>query len=440
MTSLLSINDTWGEYPPSYYTATAKQLALQPRLQGNIKADICIIGGGYTGLSAAYHAAKLGYNVVLLEAHRVGWGASGRNGGHLSVGQRLEQPELEKLVGNTQAKALWQLSVDAVALCHQLIEKHAIDAELTQGAIHANHRARFNRHSEALVEHMHRYYDYQDIEYIDQPTMQTWIKSKAFHGGTYDKRSGHCHPLKFAFGVARAALEAGAVIYENSVVTAYESNAQGVRVMTSQGDVEANQLLLCCNGYLDQLAPAIDQKVMPINNFLLATEPLSTGLAQELIRNNAAVSDSRFVVNYFRLSQDNRLIFGGGETYGYRFPKNISQYVQKRMLKIYPQLADTRIDYSWGGTLAITMSRLPHFQRLGQSGGDARVYNASGYSGQGVALSIMAGKIMAEAIDGDAAKFDLMRNIPQPNMPGGRWLRWPILVLAMTYYAMLDRL
>jgi gamma-glutamylputrescine oxidase len=237
------------------------------------------------------------------------------------------------------------------------------------------------------------------------------------------------NPLDYALGLARAAAAAGVRVFEESRV-----EEVGPPVRTATGSVRARFVLLACNGYVGGLAPAVSARVMPINNFIVATAPLGPERARALIPSGAAVADSRFVVNYFRLSADHRLLFGGGETYGWRFPADIAALVRPRMLGVFPQLADVPVDFAWGGTLAITVNRMPAFQRLAPN-----VLSASGYSGHGVAMATLAGKLMAEAVQGTASRFDLLAALPQPAFPGGAALRWPLLVLAMSWYALRDR-
>ncbi|PID50028.1 MAG: FAD-dependent oxidoreductase [Proteobacteria bacterium] len=435
--SFLYSNDQAGQYPPnSWYTATAHHLPPFPSLQNAETADVCIIGAGYTGLSAALHLAQQGYKVIVLEAHRVGWGASGRNGGQVGHGLNQDQFELEKNFGNEMAHCLWDMTQEAVQLCHDLIKTYQIDCDWQEGIIHATHRQRFVAEYQAYVEKLQRDYHYQAIQFLDKAVIRHEIGSEDFYGGILNKQSAHLHPLNYALGLARAARQAGVVIYENSPVKHY-SNGQFVKIKTSQaqGEVTSQYLLLACNGYLDGLNSKLAARAMPINNYMIATEPLSETLAQELIRNRYAVADSRFVVNYFRLSADNRLLFGGGESYSPHFPKDIYALVQPRLLKIYPQLKDVQLDYAWGGTLAITLNRLPNFSRLAPN-----VLSASGYSGHGVALASLAGKLMAEAVSGSAERFDIMAKLPSYPFPGGVLLRWPLLVLAMVYYSLRDRL
>lgn len=430
--NLLHVNDKTGEYPPSYYAATRAEFAPCPTLQGAVSADVCIVGAGYTGLSAALHLAEKGLSVVVLEAHRVGFGASGRNGGQVGSGQRQDQLWIEKTMGREVAHRLWALAEDAKALVKHLISSHDMPCTFYPGVAHACWSDAEVRDSHAYAEKLHRDYGYDQLQPLDRAGIQALIGSKAYKGGEIDRGAGHVHPLNYAVGLARAAVKAGALIHEQAEVTHITHGTKPV-VHTAQGRVTCDQVILAANGYLGNLEPKVAAKVMPINNFIVATEPLGDRAA-EILAEPVAVADTKFVVNYWRLSEDNRLLFGGGESYGYRFP-DVIRTVSKPMLEVYPQLKDTRIDYAWGGTLAITLNRMPCFTRPAPN-----VMSASGYSGQGVALATLAGKLMAEAVAGNAAGFDLMASLPQPRFPGGTALRWPLLVLAMTWYSLRDRL
>jgi gamma-glutamylputrescine oxidase len=418
----------------SFYSASANPSAEHACLEQTVRADVCVIGGGYTGLSTALHLAEKGMQVVLLEAKKVGWGASGRNGGHVGAGQRQGQAELEKMVGKEAAHKLWLYSIEAVNTVEALIKKHHIVCDLKRGILHAASKA---GHCQDYIEDtrlLQNDYGYNKVRYVDRDEVSAMVGSDAFYGGQLDEGSLHLHPLNFALGLAKAATDAGVKIYENSAVLDYSAQSPSV-VRTEKGSVTADHVVLACNGYLGKLESKVASKIMPINNFMLATEPLPESMARELIRDDVAVQDSLFVVNYWRMSGDNRLIFGGGENYSSRFPKDIKGFVKKCMLKIYPQLKSTKIDYGWGGTLAITLNRMPHFDRVTNN-----VYVAQGYSGHGVPTSIFAGKVVAEAIAGDASRFDVFSKIPTHTFPGGTLLRWPGLVLGMTYYALMDRM
>ena len=431
--NLLYTNDRQGQHAPSYYAATAIGDTDRPCLEGEQTADVCVVGGGFTGLSTAFHLAERGYSVVLLDAHRAGWGASGRNGGQAAACPRIDQDTLEDLVGHDLAHAAWDIAMDANTLLRDLVARFDIQCDLKSGSIHADHRERFVPHSKAYVEKLNRDYDFKDIRFVDRDEMREMVGSEDYYGGSYDTRAAHLHPLNFALGLARAAESAGAKIFHNSRVTRIEKG-DPVRIETEKGSVKARYLVLACNGYIGDLDTSVARRVMPINNFVIATEPLGEERAKSLIANDACVADSRFVVNYFRLSADKRMLFGGGESYGYRFPSDIKGFVRKCMLEVYPQLADAKIDYGWGGTLGITMKRVPHFERLA-----GNILSASGYSGSGVALATGAGAILAETIDGTATRFDIMNKLPTPRFPGGPSFRTPLLILAMTWYALRDR-
>lgn len=430
--NLLHVNDKAGQYPASYYAATRTELTPFPALQGETRADVCIVGGGYTGLSAALHLAQKGLDVVLLEAHRVGFGASGRNGGQVGSGQRQDQVWLEKTMGREAAHQMWTLAEDAKALVRDLIRDHAMPVTFHPGVAHACWSAAEVRDTHAYAEKLQRDYGYDQLEPLDAAGIRRLIGSPAYKGGEVDRGAGHVHPLNYAIGLAQAAAQAGARLHEGSEVHHIRHGAKPV-VQTGRGRVICDQVILAGNGYLGGLNREVAAKVMPINNFIVATEPLGDRAAGVLAE-PVAVADTKFVVNYWRLSEDNRLLFGGGESYGYRFP-DIVKTVSKPMLEVYPQLKDARIDYAWGGTLAITLNRMPCFARPAPN-----VLSASGYSGHGVAMATLAGKLMAEAVAGNAGGFDLMASLPQPRFPGGVAFRWPLLVMAMTWYAMRDRL
>ena len=430
--NLLHINDKAGEYPPSYYAATATHFAAQPTVHGEVKADVCIIGGGYTGLSAALHLAEQGYSVALLEAHRLGFGASGRNGGQVGSGQRQDQDWLEAVAGKTAAHQMWDMAEEAKALVKSLIRTHDMPVTFHHGVATACWHDGDLQSTLRSAEKLERDYGYGDLERLDQQAIGGLIGSKVFKGGVIDRGAGHVHPLNFALGLAKAAMAAGARLFERSQVVEIVQGPKPV-VRTAQGQVRADQVILACNGYLGGLDATVAARVMPINNFIVATEPLGAAAA-DILSQNIAVADTKFVVNYWRLSDDNRLLFGGGESYGYRFP-DILKTVRKPMLAIYPQLADAKIDYAWGGTLAITTNRMPCFTRPAPN-----ILSASGYSGHGVAMATMAGKVLAATVAGQSAQFDLLATLPQRGFPGGAALRWPLLVLAMTWYGLRDRL
>ncbi|MDH5797991.1 MAG: FAD-binding oxidoreductase [Paracoccaceae bacterium] len=431
---ILTVNDRSGEHTSSWYSATVGQLPAFAEAEGRVRADVCVVGGGYTGLSAALHLAKKGLDVVLLEAHRIGFGASGRNGGHVGTGMRQDQDWLEQKVGLKRAKELWGLGLEAVELVGDLAGQGARDCEFTRGIVHADHRKRYVADTHGYVRKLNEDYEYPKIRALGREEIQEIVGSPDYHGGSLDEGAAHIHPLRFAVTLGEQATAAGVKIFENSRVVSIDKGAT-VSVKTTKAEVQADHLVLACNGYLGGLEPQVAARVMPINNFIGATRPLSDAERRIILRKNVAVSDSRFVVNYFRMSSDNRLLFGGGESYGYRFPRDLDGIVRKPMSIVYPHLADIDFDFTWGGTLAITMTRMPYFKRI-----SGNILSASGYSGHGVPIATLAGKLIAEAVAGQAGRFDLMAQVPTPMFPGGARLRHPLLVLGMIWFAMRDRL
>ncbi len=424
-------------HAPSYYAATAHDVRDHAPLAGARNCDVAIIGGGYTGLSAALHLAQNGVDVAVLEAHRLGWGASGRNGGQIHNGIRPDQHTLEKRLGRDDARKIWELSLDAAALVRSLIAEHAIDCDLRQGIIHALHKRRYIAPTRRYLDHLRRAYSADHFDWLETPALAQALGTDHYHEGYRDRAQGHLHALNFALGLGRAAHRAGATIYEQTRVTEIASTARtaqphGWRLSGEAGTLTADTVIVACNGYLEGLCAEVAARVMPINNFILTTRPLG---ARQPIAGGEAAADSRFVVYYWRPTADGRLLFGGGETYSPRFPADIAAFVRRHLLRIYPQLADVRIDYAWGGTLAVTVHRFPLVRRL-RSG----VYTAGGYSGQGVAMGTLGGKILAGAITGAPDRLDLIGKLSCPAFPGGTWLRRPALVAAMSYYALRDRL
>lgn len=433
MPDLLTLNDRQGAYPGSYYAATAPETPGYPALEGDAECDVCIIGAGYCGLSAALHLAEAGFNVRLIDAQRVGWGASGRNGGQLGTGQRVDQQALEKLVGPAHARQLWEVAEGSKALVKSLVSKHNIECDLKPGIIYTDHKRRFVEETKAYVEHLNQAYGYDEISFLDRQQTMDAVGTDVYFGGSLDWGAGHLHPLNFALGLARAAVAAGAEIHENTRATEVKYGKKH-QVLTESGTLSSEHVLFACNGYLGALEPEIASRVLPINSYIIATEPLGETRARSIIRDDVAVADSRFVVNYYRFSADHRMLFGGRESYGYKYPDDIATAVRQRMLGIYPQLEDVKVDYHWGGTLGITLNRMPHFARVAPN-----ALTASGFSGHGLGMATYSGYLMAEAVKGDASGFDVMEKVPTHRFPGGTTLRQPLLVLAMLYYALRDR-
>lgn len=416
----------------SYYVATANAFAPAPRLEGETRADVVVIGGGYTGLHAALNAAERGYSVALLEAGRVGWGASGRNGGQMIPGWRKGAVELIERFGRARAKTLFELALDARALTLERIAKHSIICDLhVNGHLTLAAKPGDLEWMQAEVETLACAMDYPHARTLSAEEAADKVKSVAFHGGLLDECGGHLHPLNYALGLAAAARAAGVRIFEQSRVRRIDTQP-GVIAHTEHGVVRAEHGVLACDALLEGLVPRLATRIMPVANYIAATNPWAE--PQRIVADHLAVSDSRFVVNYFRMSEDGRLLFGGGERYTRSPPADIAAFARKHMLAVFPQMRSARIDYAWGGLVSITMSRLPHIGRTGD------LFFAHGYSGQGVLLPALTGKVLVEAMAGTAERFDVLAGIAPPAFPGGAALRTPLHTLGMLWYALRDRL
>ncbi len=421
-------------HPDSYYVATANGLVERPALEGELAADVCVIGGGFTGLSAALNLAEMGMSVVLLEAERIGFGASGRNGGLVGSGQRKDVLEMEEAFGLDRSRQFWNFSELAKQEIRQRVEKHDIPCDLQKGQLVGVHKKAYEGWPQELADALTERYEYPFCSALNAEEVKEYVATEKFVEGFYDPEALTMHPLNYVLGLARAADEAGVRVFENSRVIDYTREDPAV-VRTATGSVKASFVVLGCNGYLGDLEPRSAGKIMPINNFMIATEPLGEERARALISGRFGIHDTRFVVNYFRMSEDHRLLFGGGENYRPGFPKDIAAFVRPYMLRLFPQLKDVKLDYAWGGTLSVTVNRLPHFGRL-----EPNVYFAQGYSGHGVSVANFAGKVIAEAIAGIAGRFDAFASLPTHTFPGGTLLRYPGMVLGMLYYGLKDRL
>ena len=369
---------------------------------------------------------------MVLEANRIGWGASGRNGGQLGVGPRADIATYEQMVGADDARKVWDIGFAANQFWSGTWSPtHDIDCDLTDGFIGCGRRpadaTAFQRHAEYLAER----YGHPRIRPMDAAEMRDALGTDAFHGGYRDDQAAHLHPLKLALGLGRAAVAAGAVIHETSRAVSMEPGI----VSTASGKVRADNILICCNGYLDDLSPRARRRMLPLNNFIIVTEPLGPEMADRVNPGRVCAYDSLFVVNYWRLTPDGRMLWGGGESTGRRFPADISALVRSRIRPIYPEIAEMPVSHAWGGTLSITGTRFPVFRDLG---GGVRVIG--GWSGSGINMATMGGRIAADAILGDVGDWDVLARMPTPRFPGGDWFRWPLLRLAMFWYGLRDRL
>ncbi|TCS63418.1 NAD(P)/FAD-dependent oxidoreductase [Varunaivibrio sulfuroxidans] len=430
-------------HAPSYYAASASTTTLRPPLKGDVSCDVCVLGAGMTGASAALHLAQKGYKVIVLEARRVGWGASGRSGGQAIVGYNRTLTQIAALVGRDDAQKLWELGRQSQTLLDDLITRHDIDCDLKWGHLHAAVKPRQIRDLEDMkAEHDavggDLGGDYPGTRLLSREETVQRTGSAHYVGALHDPHSGHLHPLNYTLGLARAGEHAGAAIFEQSPatqITPARRAGQKTRIATPGGGVSCDHLILATNAYIEDLQPDIAGKIMPVGTYIIATEPLSAALNDTILPDDDAVADVNFVLNYFRKSADRRMLFGGRVSYSGVAPFNLERTMRRTMAKVYPQLADARIDYAWGGNVAITMNRLPHFGRLANN-----IYFAHGFSGHGVFLTGLAGQLMADAVAGTAERFDVFTRIPHTRFPGGKFMRMPALVLAMAYYKLRDLL
>lgn len=422
----------------SYYQATAHPTAPRSTLAGQVDCDVCVIGGGIAGCSTALHLAEQGYGVVLLEEHRVGWGASGRSGGQVLAGTAAAPLEIERLAGRDAARAIWDISLEGVELVRVLIARHAIECSWVSGHMQVAITPRHDAELHVLERELREKLGYTTPRYMSREEVESVLGTSRYIAALYDDRGGHLHPLNYTLGLAAAAERSGARIFEGTRALDFTRRAGGgaaLVVRTAHGSVRCSQLALCGNAHLGKTAPQLASKVMAVGTCVIATEPLGAQRARHLISNDAAVSDMNWVLDYFRRTADHRLLFGGRVTYSGFDPSRIAATTRRRLLKVFPQLADARVEHAWGGYLDITMNRAPHFGRLGPD-----VYFLQGFSGHGIALAGIAGKLLAQAVAGDTARFDVFARIPHRDFPGGPLLRRPALVLAMLYYRIKDLL
>ena len=417
----------------SYYAATAERSQRHASLSGAIRCDVAIVGAGLAGLGAALELSERGLDVVVLEAREIGWGASGRNGGQAIHGLACGQDVIEAQLGLADSRKVWDLSIEALDILRERIGKHAIDCDWRDGFIGIATNARKGAALAQWADEIEDKYAYP-LTRIAPADMGRWVASGRYHSAIHDPRSGHLHPLKYVRGLARAAAAAGVRIFENTEVASLVQNG-GVTLKTASGEVRAGRALLAGNVYLQDVAPALESRIMPVGTYIVCSEPMDKALADSLIPTRSAVCDTDFVLDYYRTTNDDRMLFGGRVSYSTKTPANIQESMRRRMVDTFPQLSSTKIEFAWGGFVDITMNRAPDFGRIG-----ANVYYLQGFSGHGLALTGLAGRVVAEAMTADASRFDLFARLKHRAFPGGRLLRTPALVLGMAWYRMKDLL
>lgn len=420
--------------PQGYYSISAGVSSPRLPLSGHRVVDVCVVGAGYSGLSAALHLAQAGARVLVTEAESVGFGASGRNGGQIHSGWRKDQRELERWLGPAHARDLWDLAQEAKALVQTLVTRHAIDCELKPGLLLAAHNLRAVRALTQDAEHVSGTYGYADFRMMSEEECRDETGSRIYRAGRADAGGGHLHPLLYARGLARAVERAGAEICERSAVLGIEYGNKGVELTCANGRVAAGRAILATDAAVGELVPDLERYVGHVESFVTATAPLPPDVDRRILPHDVAVADTRHVLDYYRKSADHRLLFAGREAYFAR-PSDIAALVRPRLRRVFPQLRELPIEYAWSGTVGITVTRMPHFGRIAD-----RLLFGYGYSGQGVALATLGGSLLAEAALGREERFDVLARVPPRPFPGGRALRRPLLGTALFAYKLADAL
>ena len=417
----------------SYYAASANVVQLRPQLIGDLTFDVCVVGAGYTGLSTALHLAEQGFNVAVVEGARIGWGASGRNGGQIVNGLNASLQTIKRRYGQDTASFVAGLVTEGGDIIRERVKRYDIKCDLKATNLFTAYTGAHMRELEDRLE-LWRGYGIHTQDMVSKDQIRDYVGSDVYAGGMIDHAGGHLHPLNLALGEADAFEQNGGTIFELSKVVDVNSDGAQPVVSTEKGSITCNKVVLCGNAYLGHVVPALTPRVMPVSTQIMATEPLDKDLAQRLLPTDTCVEDIRYILDYFRLSADNRLLFGGGTVYGGADPKDIETKLRKNMDRVFPDLRHMRIEYAWSGNFALSFSRVPQMGRLNNN-----TYFAHGYSGHGVTGSHTFGRILSEAIAGDMRRFDVFSNVPWIPFPGGRMFRVPYSVIGSWYYAFKDR-
>jgi gamma-glutamylputrescine oxidase len=423
-----------GSHTPSYYAASANAAPERPELTGDQQIDVCVVGAGYTGLSTGLYLAEKGYKVAIIEGARVGWGASGRNGGQIVNGLNASLQTIKKRYGQDTATFVAGLVQEGGEIIRERINTYDIQCDLKEKNIFTGLTS---AHMSELEQRMKLWASYglNNQEMLDKNQLREHVNSDLYAGGLIDHSGGHMHPLNLALGEAAAFEHNGGTIYEMSPVIDVDQTAAQPVVKTAKGTMTCKTLVLCGNAYLGHVVPTLTSRVMPVSTQVMATEPLGEARARDLIPTDACVEDIRYILDYYRLSGDNRLLFGGGTVYGGADPSDIKAKLQRNMDKVFPQLKGVRIDYAWSGNFALSFSRVPQMGRIG-----GNTYFAHGYSGHGVTGSHTFGRILTEAVHGDLTRFDVFAKVPWYPFPGGRTFRVPYSVMGSWWYGVRDKI
>jgi gamma-glutamylputrescine oxidase len=421
-------------HAPSWYAASASDKHVRPSLAGEITTDVCVIGAGFTGMSAALELAECGFGVVVLEADRVGFGASGRNGGQIVNGYSRDLETLERRYGPARAKALADMSLEGGEIIRSRIAQYGIDCDLRDGGFFAAFTPKQIRYFEDVKSRWEKH-GHSGLEMVSQSEVGRYVRTDRYVGGMIDTRGGHIHPLNLVLGEARAAESLGVRIFEQSRVTRLDQSGENPTVFTGAGQVKARYVLVCGNAYLGNVLPAVEDRMMPVSSQVMVTEPLDPELIEALLPADYCVEDANYVLDYYRRTADNRLLYGGGIGYGGQDPADLTAIIQPNMIKTFPELAKARIDYAWSGNFALTLTRIPHVGRISE-----KILFSHGDSGHGVTTTHLLGKLLGQAVAGHAERFDVWASLPSYLFPGGKTFRVPLTMLGAWWYGLRDRL